>query len=41
MEKRENDKQLIGKASKFRTSLMFGGVFLGAVIIAGLYDKFK
>ena len=41
MEKRENDKQLIGQASKFRTSLMFGGVFLGAVIIAGLYDKFK
>lgn len=41
MEKRENDKQLIGKASKFRTSLMFGGVFLGAFIIAGLYDKFK
>jgi len=41
LEKRRIDKELIAEASKFRTTLMFGGVFLGAVLIAGLYDKFK
>lgn len=41
LEKRKEDKILIGRAGKIRTILIVSGVFVGSVLLSGLYHKFK